>query len=154
MTVSLPRAGNELVSKSPTVGDLMLLHSVTAYTDPLKSRSRCFESRVEMFTGSVLRKQGPSSSSGCNGFGNGAVHMTSLEPRFVDLHFFLDHDHMTQPRRQSQQQTVAPTRTRLTGVQTPGARGPDVAQSVRGGARRESSEHDQITRLRRLVKFV
>ena len=31
----------------------MLLHSVTAYTDPLKSRSRCFESRVEMFTGSV-----------------------------------------------------------------------------------------------------
>ena len=37
--------------------------------------------------------------------------------------------------RQRQQQTVAtsgPTRTRVTDVQTPGARGPDVAQRVRG----------------------
>ena len=46
------------------------------------------------------------------------------------------------------------TQTRLTGVRTPGARGGDVAQNARGGARRDASEHVRTTKLRRLVKFV
>ena len=66
--------------------------------------------------------------------------------------FFVRDAHRREEDHNSNGQAIAasgPTRARLTGVQTPSARGPGVAQSVRAGGTRSA----EATRLRRLVKF-
>ena len=66
---------------------------------------------------------------------------TSMSLAFVRRRNWTGSVHSQRQTQQKKVTTSGPARTRLTGGRTPSAHGPDVAQHVRGVARRDAGEH-------------